>query len=219
MDISNFDINTHKARGFQSYCKTCKSVCYQEWKAKNTERKKLIDKKSRVKNAEIIKVRKREYYRENKEKEKERLRKYIGVEKTEEQIKKRNARYNKYYNNNIQYKLNKLMRNAIKRKIKGEKCGLRWEKIIHWKIEDLMKHLSSQFTAEMSWENHGAYWHIDHIIPLSSFNFKSYKDLNFKRCWSLVNLQPLEAHENIKKSNKILPQHYDTREKLMMIAS
>ena len=56
----------------------------------------------------------------------------------------------------------------------------------------------------MSWDNYGRNgWEIDHIKPISSFNFNSYKDKEFKECWSLENLQPLWAEENIRKSNKI----------------
>ena len=58
-------------------------------------------------------------------------------------------------------------------------------------------------------ENHGPYdkkrrtWQIDHIIPQSSLPFDSFEHPNFKKCWALENLRPLEAMKNIKKSNKI----------------
>jgi hypothetical protein len=61
----------------------------------------------------------------------------------------------------------------------------------------------------MNWDNYGKYeegklkWHIDHIIPHSSFEYTSMNDESFKKCWSLENLRPLEAVENIKKSNKM----------------
>ena len=54
----------------------------------------------------------------------------------------------------------------------------------------------------MSWENMDE-WHIDHIIPKSAFNFETYKDMDFKRCWSLSNLQPLWAGENSRKHNHL----------------
>ena len=56
----------------------------------------------------------------------------------------------------------------------------------------------------MNWNNYGKNgWEIDHIKPISSFNFKSYEDKSFRKCWELVNLQPLWASENRFKSNKI----------------
>lgn len=56
----------------------------------------------------------------------------------------------------------------------------------------------------MTWENHGIHgWHIDHKIPVSAFKFKKPEDEDFKLCWSLKNLQPLWAFDNISKKNKI----------------
>lgn len=61
---------------------------------------------------------------------------------------------------------------------------------------ELRKHLEAQFAGGMSWDNYGKRWHIDHIVPLSSFG------PNDMRAWCLSNLRPLEAKENIRKSNK-----------------
>ncbi len=47
-------------------------------------------------------------------------------------------------------------------------------------------------------------WHIDHIIPKSSFSFQNNTDQGFKKCWALSNLQPLWAIDNIRKGSKIL---------------
>ena len=57
----------------------------------------------------------------------------------------------------------------------------------------------------MNWENYGSYWHIDHIKPKSLFIFESLEDEEFKQCWSLNNLRPLEAKENIRKGNRFKP--------------
>ena len=71
--------------------------------------------------------------------------------------------------------------------------------------EQLKEHLQAQFDAHMTWDNYGDYWHIDHIHPQSLLPYDSLEHPNFIKCWSLSNLQPLEAIENIKKSNKLLP--------------
>ena len=49
----------------------------------------------------------------------------------------------------------------------------------------------------MSWKNYGVYWHIDHIIPQSDLPYTSMEDDNFKLCWALDNLRPLEAKQNL----------------------
>ena len=70
----------------------------------------------------------------------------------------------------------------------------------------LKEHLESQFTEGMTWDNYGLYgWHIDHIIPRCFFNFDDI--VEFKYCWSLHNLQPLWAKDNLKKGSK-LPSYF-----------
>ena len=64
----------------------------------------------------------------------------------------------------------------------------------------LMKYLEEKFKEGMSWSNHGE-WHIDHIIPCSSFNLLDEKEQ--EKCFHYTNLQPLWASENLSKSNKI----------------
>ena len=67
-------------------------------------------------------------------------------------------------------------------------------------FEDLKRHLESQFTEGMNWDNYGE-WHIDHIIPCSSYDFSKVDQQ--AECFNYKNLQPLWAAENIRKSNKI----------------
>jgi hypothetical protein len=78
----------------------------------------------------------------------------------------------------------------------SNKNGRHWEDVVGYKLEDLKIHIEKQFDSKMSWDNYGTYWHIDHIIPRSYFSMEQTKD-----CWALENLRPLEAKENIYKSN------------------
>ena len=66
-------------------------------------------------------------------------------------------------------------------------------------IDDLRQHLERQFVRGMSWENMGSGWHIDHIVPLSSFSFSSVTCPEFRAAWALSNLRPLWATENMSK--------------------
>ena len=54
----------------------------------------------------------------------------------------------------------------------------------------------------MNWENQGK-WHIDHIIPISLWQFEIHTDREFRQCWALCNLQPLWGKDNLSKNNKI----------------
>lgn len=73
--------------------------------------------------------------------------------------------------------------------------------ILGYSKEDLKEHFESKFTDGMSWDNMSE-WHIDHIRPVSSFNYTTTKCEDFKKCWALNNLQPLWAADNLSKGNK-----------------
>jgi hypothetical protein len=66
---------------------------------------------------------------------------------------------------------------------------------------DLVKHIEDQFGPRMSWDNHarstqGFRWEVDHITPRSQLRYDSFSHPNFKKCWSLDNLRPIDAKEN-----------------------
>ena len=69
---------------------------------------------------------------------------------------------------------------------------------------ELRSHLEAQFAPDMSWENWGDVWELDHIIPLSSFRYTSIEDQEFRDCWALGNLRPLSRKENATKGSKRL---------------
>ena len=52
----------------------------------------------------------------------------------------------------------------------------------------------------MNWNNHGTYFHIDHVKPCSLFNIEDDNDKRLMNHWT--NLSPLETFENMKKGNK-----------------
>jgi hypothetical protein len=66
---------------------------------------------------------------------------------------------------------------------------------------ELKSHIESQLKQGMNWSNYGEVWVIDHIKPTCSFRFTCVDD-EFKKCFSLENLQPLFNKENMKKGSK-----------------
>lgn len=102
----------------------------------------------------------------------------------------------------IKGKLNRKFSNYIYQSLAGTKSGRHWADLVGYTVDELKEHLESQFTEGMTWNNYGE-WHIDHIIPLSAFHYTLPEDIDFKICWSLDNLQPLWAKDNVVKSNSI----------------
>jgi len=99
------------------------------------------------------------------------------------------------------FRLDQNMGNLIYHSLRSKKAGRKWKTLVNYTLKDLIKHLEEQFDYKMNWENYGNYWHVDHIKPRSLFKYTSPDDLEFKKCWVLENLQPLEKITNIRKGN------------------
>ena len=144
------------------------------------------------------------WYEQNKEHRKDYLKEYR--EKNIDRIRevKRNYEKTRKHNDPL-YKLINNFRTAIYQVLKEnniQKNGHYFE-ILKYSPEQLIEHLESQFADGMNWDNYGV-WHLDHILPITSFKIQEIGDEEFMKCWSLSNLQPMWGEDNIRKSNKIL---------------
>jgi len=102
---------------------------------------------------------------------------------------------------NPEAKLAATLRRRILKALDGEvKSGSTYE-LLGCTWEHLRCHIEAQFDGKMTWENHGSYWHLDHIIPLDSFDLSD--PAQQRRACHWKNLQPLEAKENIRKRNRL----------------
>jgi len=179
-----------------------KNPNYQkEWYLKNKEKASEEGKKWRESNREKTKTNFSSWYEKNRDKK--------MAQNKEWSTKNREAR-NVYRNKyrkarrvvDYKFRLEQNIGNFIKLSIKQKKKGMRWEKLVEYSLEELIIHLEKQFDSNMTWGNYGSYWHIDHKKPRSWFKYLDADDIEFKKCWRLKNLQPLEAKENNKKGNK-----------------
>jgi hypothetical protein len=101
-------------------------------------------------------------------------------------------------------KIDSAMSRGIHDSIGDKKAGRKWETLVGYTVDQLMKHLEKLFQPGMTFENYGKDgWHIDHKIPKSAHNYTSPEHIDFKRCWALKNLQPLWAPDNLSKSDKL----------------
>jgi hypothetical protein len=93
------------------------------------------------------------------------------------------------------------IKHAIYMAIKNNKEGGSWENLVGYNLKQLKKYLESKFDKNMNWDNFGSYWWIDKIIPVRAYNFSIYGE--FKKCWSLKNLRPLQKNKCMLKSDKL----------------
>jgi hypothetical protein len=109
--------------------------------------------------------------------------------------------------------LRRLFSHAIWRGLKNAGSSKKAEtclKYLGYTIAEARAYIESKFEWWMTWDNYGKYetktwndndpstwkWNIDHIIPQEDLPYVSMEDENFKICWSLNNLRPLDAKQN-----------------------
>lgn len=106
------------------------------------------------------------------------------------------------------YKLEQNYREYIRRgfKLQNLKKSEKFIELTGCTIDELRIHIESQFAPGMTWVNYGLTgWHLDHIIPISSFNLNDIEEQ--KKAFGWQNLQPLWWYDNLRKADRILPPH------------
>lgn len=117
------------------------------------------------------------------------------------------------YNTDPEFRVKELLRQSMRRKRRGREAVIAKtmrraikfgtsassiEAFLGYSAADLRDHLSRLFDETMTWD---AFMrgeiHIDHVRPVSSFDLT--QDSEIKACWSLSNLQPLWAADNLRK--------------------
>lgn len=189
--------------GLSFWCKLCHSeYLHKHYEANRDKYLESARKRRETKPGEVAKG-KRKWRRGNPEKMAESRQKYLimrwgtNPEGYREWVRQRNYRHREQF----ACRLSDAIAHGIWGSIKQKKNGRHWEDLVGYTCDELMTHLATQFTRDMTFDNYGD-WHIDHIKPVSHFHFDSPKDPEFKECWSLWNLQPLWAFGNLRKHAK-----------------
>lgn len=133
-----------------------------------------------------------------------------NLEKRKRYKKKWNEEHGGYYNKynkkrrkrDINFKLIDLYRNRQYKIFSNLSINKETKSLLGCSVEKSKQYIEEQFTEDMTWDNHGRYWQIDHVIPVSLFD----QTCEYQRavCWHYSNLQPLTTEENQSKGNDIL---------------
>lgn len=176
-------------------CKECLSIYNRKYYKKNQKRLKERTATYRKEHPEymvewrkynkhLIIKQKREWLENNRDK----------INKNERRRRKKDHAYR--IKKNLRRRVNEVITRPSK------KCDSTF-KLLGCSLTEFLQHLENQFTKGMNWKNYGNNgWHIDHIIPCSSFDLTDPEQQ--RKCFHYTNLQPLWAEDNLRKSDKIL---------------
>jgi hypothetical protein len=204
-DLTKFYKSNRNKTGCENICKSCKNKYCKDNKIKlGKEYFRKSSKKWGDQNKEKISTYNKKYYNNNKKY-------FLENEKRQEYLKNwvkdNREKLNKYnkdkYHKDPQFKLGILLRQRFKLAVKGYKIK-EIENLIGCTIEKCKLHLEQQFKPEMTWENHGTVWEIDHIKACSNFDLTNHKQQ--QECFHYTNLQPLFKTTEIAKSFGYLNQ-------------
>jgi len=171
---------------------------------RNIGGKKMADKKYREKNKEKLSEKHKIWYDNNKDKWDEYIKQYRENNVDKIRKIKRDYERNRKATDPL-YKLISNFRTAIYQVLKESNVdkNKHYFDVLKYTPDELINHLEKQFTDTMTWDNYGI-WHVDHKLPITSFDIQEMGDEEFMKCWSLDNLQPMWGEENLRKSNKLL---------------
>jgi len=158
-------------------------------------------KEYRLKNKDKIAERERQYYLKNKDKIEEQRKKYCAENKDKIAVR-RSKNKKKLREHDSKFNVNYRMSDGIRKALNGRKNGKSWRSMVRYTRDELIERLKQTLPDGYEWGDFSNL-HIDHIIPISKFNFKTHEDDDFQRCWALPNLRLLPATENISKGGKL----------------
>ena len=117
--------------------------------------------------------------------------------------------YNDYYltkyRNEKKFNLTKRMYSVIRQSILKNKAGWRWEFYVGYTLKKLILYLKTTIPEDYYWQDYlEGNLELDHIIPISVFNYSETTDYEFQECWALENLRLVTPEENHSKGSKVL---------------
>lgn len=158
----------------RSYCYSCNRVKMNEYAAKRKNKRHQYNLDNRV----VVQEYNKQYYEHNKQVFQDNYKKYL---KTNPQFK---------IIHNTRVRINRALKNNYKSSSSIELLGCN--------LDFYKQYLENQFKEDMSWENYGKLWDIDHIKPCASFDLSLKEEQ--KKCFHYSNTQPLYKIDNQRKN-------------------
>jgi len=170
----------------------------KDWRGRTAERRREVQREWFRTYLQKPGVKEQRAKNKQRPESKERAKEYAELYNAKQEVKdRRNARLRAFYQSPFGG-LKRRMSSAVRYSLRGGGKESKWLTLVGYTVEELKDHLERQFLRGMGWGNMPK-WHIDHIIPLSSFSFQSESDPEFKAAWALTNLRPVWAEVNVRK--------------------
>jgi hypothetical protein len=177
----------------KSLCIDCSKNYKKIYSKKNSERLKEKAAEYYKSNKEDILDKRKENYSNNKDKKLEYQKEYASLNKEKISVYKMQYQRNRRKTDpvyKLKYVVGRMIRNSLK--CKGLSKNKNSIEILGCSIEFFKAYIEERFIDDMSWDNYGTYWDIDHRIPLSTaVTEQQVLELNH-----YTNLQPLDSHIN-----------------------
>lgn len=192
--FDQFPKNRSEKDGLKKRCKACNNRANKEYRERNPESSAASSRNWVLKNPAKAEAKKQRWKDNNPGRHTELARLW------RQRNSERHAESMQRYTSRPDVRIQRTIRERIRQMVKGRKSRRTFD-LLGYTVDDLKVHLERQFTKGMRWENFGD-WHIDHVVPLSSFNITSEFDPELQAAWALSNLRPLWATENLQKRAK-----------------
>ena len=183
-----------RLKQLRQYYQCHKATIIQQMKQHYQDNKKaILDQKKQyyeIHKATILK-RINQHYKNNKEIK-------ISYEK---------QHYIEKYNSDPIFRLRKVLRARLKQAIKNNQRKGSAVRDLGCSIEFFKRYIEKKFHNNMTWNNWGEVWELDHIIPLCKFDLTKRSQL-LKAC-HYTNLQPLSIEDHQKKTVLDIKEKYN----------
>lgn len=196
-------------------CKKCNCESRRQWQKNNLDKVLEKNRKWKENNKEHWKkwkenytprnniLRKKRYHENEKVRQKiiEQVHGYRNNPKNKKTIRETAKRLRNKYKQDPLWRIRMNLRRRLSHVLHGNRKYKPTMKLVGCSYGKLKSYLESKFVGGMTWENYGRDgWHVDHIIPCSSFDLSTLEGQ--QKCFHYTNLQPLWAPDNLSKGNK-----------------
>lgn len=183
-------------------CCQCNRLNCVSYKSKNPDKIKTYNNEYHAEHREENKIRCFLYRKTHKETIRIQNRKWVTINRKKHN-QNNNARAKQRRKEDLGYKLGCYLRSRTTEAVRGNWKNGSVVKDLGCTIEELRHYIESKFQYGMTWDNWSVSgWHIDHVIPLASFNLAD--RTQFLKAAHYTNLQPLWAKDNLRKGNHVI---------------